>query len=328
MTPVPGVRFGEYVLVRKLAAGGMGELFLAYRSGRGRPLALKRMLPALATDPDRAQRFADEARLALQLDHPFVVRTLDVGEAEGTPFFAMEFLLGANLAEVIASLRRKGPCPWELAARIGICLGEGLEYVHGLQTASGRALHLVHRDLEPSNIVLTSVGAPKLIDFGIAMADFRKTATQPGVLFTKLRYAAPEQVRLEPVDARTDVYGLALSLFELLTGQCPFVRATPDLTLRAVQGELAPHLNRVRRGLPRALGTLLAGALAKRPSERPASAAVFRAALEDILLQGRRRASLTDLAAWLQSLVPGTRPTLKEQVEPADAVTERPTESL
>src|SRR5262249_47010687 len=225
------MRLGKYQLLRKLATGGMAEVFLAKTDGPmgfEKLLVIKRILPHLAEDPQFVEMFLGEAKLAAQLNHPNLVQIFDFGRAEGSYFIAMEYIDGPNLRTLqvrARDLRRMVPFP--IAARIVSWAAEGLAYAHDFQDlATGQPLHLVHRDVSPDNILVGRSGTVKLVDFGIAKATGQSHQTQAGTVKGKVAYMAPEQLRGEPLDRRVDLYPLRIGPSELCTGRMPFEGGT------------------------------------------------------------------------------------------------------
>jgi len=302
-----GIAFGRYRLLRRLGVGGMAEVFLARRSDDrlGRLVAVKRILPELSARPEVLEALLDEARISTHLDHPQIVSVLDVGDVDGMAFLAMEYVHGLALARALAlwGSQGRGPFPWPMACRIAICVCEALEYAHALKDlADGRKLDLVHRDVNPANILLGFNGVVKLADFGIALSSVKEAITRPGVVMAKLEFAAPEQFRGEPLDARTDVYGLGMTLYQALAGKLPFAGLPQPEAIRAILETTPPPLSSLRRDLPKALGLLVDRCLAKVPSARFQSATEVRTRLETALMQARLKVGMLELAGFVSEL--------------------------
>ena len=199
------MRLGKYQLLRKLATGGMAEVFLAKTDGPmgfEKHLVIKRILPHLAEDPQFVDMFLAEAKLAAQLNHPNLVQLFDFGEAEGSYFIAMEYIDGPTLRLLLSRARDlRIPITLGLAARIVSSAAEGLAYAHDFRDhVTDEPLHLVHRDVSPDNILVSRSGGVKLVDFGIAKARGQSHHTQAGTVKGKVAYMAPEQLRGEPLD--------------------------------------------------------------------------------------------------------------------------------
>jgi tRNA A-37 threonylcarbamoyl transferase component Bud32 len=218
-----GFRLGKYEIVRRLAAGGMAEIFLARVSGLSgfqKMVVIKRILPQLATKSDFVEMFLDEARIAATLQHPNVVQMYDVGVVDGNYFIAMEYLHGEDVRSIMKTLyRQEGRLPVEQALNIIIGLASGLHYAHEKKGFDGKPLDIIHRDVTPQNIIVTYEGGVKLLDFGIAKASNRFGETRFGTLKGKVPYMSPEQCRGEPLDRRSDIFSLGIMLYELTLGR-------------------------------------------------------------------------------------------------------------
>src|SRR5438067_12165066 len=220
-----GVPFGSYRLQRRLARGGMAEVFLARLvgvEGFERRVAIKRILPHLSDSEEFRAMFLDEARLAAQLTHPNIVHIYDFGKVDDYYFIAMEYVDGVDIGRIIRRAKER-PVPFELAARILADTCAGLDFAHKAVDAVGRKLDVVHRDVTPQNVLVTYDGAVKLVDFGIAKAQFAAGRTRPGVVKGKYAYMSPEQVEGRSLDGRSDVFSAGICLYELITG-LPLVR--------------------------------------------------------------------------------------------------------
>jgi serine/threonine protein kinase len=199
-------RIGDYVIIDRIAVGGMAEIYVGKRVGPEqfeKPVVVKRMLPALTSDPSYVDMFLDEARLAAKLNHANVVQIYDLGKSGDGYYIAMEYLIGEDLAAIIVGqMNARTRLAPTLAARIAAQAAEGLHYAHTLKDGDGQPLNIVHRDISPSNIVVTRDGHVKLVDFGIAKAVGRAVHTQVGVIKGKLAYMAPEQLIARDADHR------------------------------------------------------------------------------------------------------------------------------
>ena len=281
---------GPYRLVRRLATGGMAEVFEAVRPGPHgfeKRVALKRILPQSRRDPEFTGLFVDEARLASRLDHPNLVHVFDFGETEeGELFLAMEFVDGTNVNRLLRRLAsRREVLPVDLAVYICAQVARGLSYAHRLCDEGGKPLLLVHRDVSPANILLTRHGHPKLTDFGIATASDRSAQTEHGQVRGQLGYMSPEQVLGRPLDAKSDVFTLAIVLAELLLVDPIFARPSDIDCLVAIRDVNLAVWEAGSRRLPEDVRRVVLWGLSKDATKRP-SAAAFGEALEEIL---RRR---------------------------------------
>ncbi len=312
-------RFGAYRLVGPLAKGGMAELSLAVQTGLqgfSRVVALKRVLPNQAASPAFVDMFLDEARLAARLEHPNIVRIYELGQEQGRYFMAMEYLPGEDLLQVgnwAASARVDVEC--EVAATVVEKVAEALHFAHQLTDPNGRPLGLVHRDVTPSNVILTYNGHVKVVDFGIAKANSNTFETEAGMLKGKYGYLAPEQ--FEPgaaLDRRVDIFGLGIVLWELLAGERLFQRETEAATLAAAHDAVVPPLHQVRPDVDEELELITLKALERDPAQRFQSAAELQEALEAYLRVKGTRPSERDLARWLEGLGGTRRAELKRSI--------------
>jgi serine/threonine protein kinase len=299
-------QFGKYQLIKKLATGGMAEVFLARQamggSGDGRHVVVKRILPHLAEDPEFIQMFQNEARVAAKFSHPNIAQIFDYGEENGTYFIAMEFIHGEDLGRLMRKAWSTGQ--WiarPLAIRIVASACEGLYYAHTRKDEEGRALKVVHRDISPQNILVSFDGSVKLVDFGIAKAADQSSMTKSGAIKGKFAYMAPEQAAGKPLDARTDVFAIGLVLYELLTGVRPLKRDSELATLQAAL-ECAIDAPSVVAEVPAELDDVVMRALAKAPDDRYKDARAFQMALEEFLISQRMVASSVQISELMETL--------------------------
>jgi len=276
-------RLGRFQIIGRLATGGMAEVYLALSGelpGYRTLLVVKRILPHLASNRQFIGMFLDEARLAALLDHPNVVRIIEVGHDGEEYFLAMELVQGKPLSAVLrkATRERRPPSP-ALSAYIIAQAANGLGYAHALTDGDGRPLGVVHRDVSPQNVLLSFEGAVKLIDFGVARAFGRVAHTSPGGLKGKIEYMSPEQASAEEVDHRADVFALGVVLWEVLTGRRLYRRETELATMRAILDDPIPRPSEVA-DVPPELDAVVMRALRKRRDARFASAHEMSQALE------------------------------------------------
>jgi len=299
----PGTRIGRYTIVRRLATGGMAELYLARVEGlRGfeKLVALKLVLPHLADDPDFVSMFLDEARLAATLDHPNVVHVIDVGRFGRDHFFAMEYVHGEDLRSVVRRARDGIPLGCALAIVAGVAAG--LHHAHERRGPDGTPLGLVHRDVSPANVILTYDGAVKVVDFGIARVGARSKATRLGVVKGKSGYMSPEQCRGEPVDRRGDVFGLGILLWELTVGRRLFLGEHDYAVMSKIVFGLVPHPCEIVPDYPQELANVVMRALHRDPDRRQPSALAFALELEAFAHEAHLRVTASALAEFMTAL--------------------------
>lgn len=273
---------GRYQLVTQIAKGGMAVVWLASRqrrSGEREVVALKTLLPNLSADLSFVHMFLDEARLLSEIRHPNVVSIRDVGMHGDIPFVALEWVEGDSLSALLRTMSAKGKeVPLSIALRIvgEACLG--LHNAHELRDKNGELVNLVHRDVSPANIMLSSSGDVKLIDFGVAKASERLAeVTRTGVLKGKVSYMAPEQVlRLSP-DRRTDVWAAGVVLYRLISSRLPYEGDIATVVRQIKFGEPLPPLP---PGTPRAVAEIVHRAMSREPQDRFDSAADMRRAIQ------------------------------------------------
>ncbi len=222
----PERKLGRYELVRRLAMGGMGEIYLARVRGAGgfeKQVIIKTILPHLAEEDEFVTKFLDEGRIVVQLTHGNIVPVFDMGEEEGTYFIAMEYVPGLDLRALLKRLRARGEeLPVEMCLYIACEVCKGLSYAHRKADPSGSPLSIVHRDVSPSNVLISTEGEIKIIDFGIARAAGKLSQTASGAIQGKCCYMSPEQARGLPLDARSDIFSAGILLYEMLTLIRPF----------------------------------------------------------------------------------------------------------
>jgi len=210
--------FGKYQLIKRLATGGMAEVWLAKQTGIegfNRHVVIKQILPHLAEDPEFVQMFLNEAKIASRFNHPNIAQIYDLGAENGSYFIAMEFIHGEDLGKVMRRAWTSGQ--WvarHIALRIVADTCQGLYYAHTRIDEQGRPLKVVHRDISPQNILISFDGAVKLVDFGIAKAADQVSLTKSGAIKGKFAYMAPEQAGGKAIDGRTDIFALGLVLYE------------------------------------------------------------------------------------------------------------------
>ncbi len=280
---------GPYLIEERLATGGMAEVFVAKRVGPHgffKRVALKRILPQLARDPDFVAMFVDEARLAARLEHPNVVQVFDFGELNGELFLAMELVVGTNVNRLLRAVSAASEAvPLETALHILSQTSRALAYAHRARGDDGKPLGIVHRDVSPANILLTHTGHVKLSDFGIARMSGKDTRTDDGHVRGKLGYMSPEQVMGKELDGRSDVFTLTTVFAEMLIAEPLFGTGSDlDVLIRIRDADLRV-LERSSRRVPQDVMKLIRMGLNPNPTERPSSSA-FADLVDDVM---RRR---------------------------------------
>jgi eukaryotic-like serine/threonine-protein kinase len=235
-------RVGPYTLLGRLGLGGMAEVFLARQSLAGdRLCVLKRVRPEFTTDPATLKMFFEEARLGMALDHPNIARVFDCHHSSEASYLVMEWVPGVTLRQLIGSLSRLETfLEFDLVAQLIADCAAALNAAHTARSPEGTPLQIVHRDVSPQNILVSTSGVTKLIDFGIARASTRALSTQRGVIKGKPLYMSPEQARDDALDIRSDLYSLGLVMYELLTNARALVGRTELEMLRSPSWDIVP----------------------------------------------------------------------------------------
>jgi len=265
--------FGKYEIIRRLAIGGMGEIFLARQrgvAGFDRLVILKSLLPDLAESASAVDMFLDEARVAATLNHPNVVSIYEVGQWDNVYFIGMEYIEGENVGKFMRLiLEKKERMPPPVCARIIHDAAVALDYAHRANDVEGRPLMIVHRDVSPENIMVRIDGVTKVVDFGIAKAANRSTRTKTGVLKGKLRYMAPEQARGLELDGRSDQFSLGVVMWEMLAMKRMFGKSTNEAnTLRQVLSEPIVRASTFMPDVPKVLDDIAERMLQREPDGR------------------------------------------------------------
>jgi tRNA A-37 threonylcarbamoyl transferase component Bud32 len=281
----------RYELLEKIGAGGMAEVYLADAhapDGTRRKLVVKKIHPHYSEDADYKRMFMDEAKIASALDHPNIVKVLDLGRMDDQLFIAMELVEGRDLQVVLRALRAtKTKIPVDVALYVTAEVLRALDHAHTRTLPNGKPLLIVHRDITPQNVLVSAGGAVKVTDFGVAKAAVREGATVAGVIKGNIRYMAPEQVSGKDMDPRVDVYAAGMLLHTLLSGKHPFeddpfVRAID----RVLEGDV-PKPSTINSDVPPVLDTIVMQAVALDRAKRFPNAAAFLAAVELVALPRR-----------------------------------------
>lgn len=299
-------RFGKYLLLEKLATGGMAQLYRAKIigvEGFEKFIAIKQILPHLAHEEELITSFIDEAKLAALLNHQNIVQIYDFGSMENSYFITMEFLFGRDLRAVNAKAKEKGsPVSLENALYLISKVCAGLDYAHKLKDFQGKSLNIIHRDISPQNVFLTYEGDVKIVDFGIAKAASQSTITQVGMIKGKVAYMSPEQAAGKVIDHRSDIFATGILLYELIAGGRMFKgEDTLQILSKVREAEFTP-LGTLKTGLPEKLYDIVARALAKDPDERYQSCADMQADIEECIFRLNLRPSGRTMAEYLKLL--------------------------
>jgi serine/threonine-protein kinase len=301
----------------------MATVYLACdesQTAAARFVAVKLVHPHLAGDRTFAEMFVDEAELAARIRHPNVCRVYDYDVAGGTPYLAMEYLVGEPFGAVwrkLASARDSDPKRVaRLVARMLADACEGLHAAHELTDDEGEPMSVVHRDVSPGNLVLTYEGVAKVVDFGVAAATGKRHRTQTGMLKGKLAYIAPECLRGEKADRRSDLWAIGVVAWELATGERLFRRPGDVETLRAVMDQPIRAPSAVRPGLPKALDAVILRALDRNPAKRHATARELARELMRFATE-EQMVTVSELGTWLRELFPGGQQRKEQLLEMA-----------
>jgi tetratricopeptide (TPR) repeat protein len=297
--------YGKYLLVDKIATGGMAELFRAKITGvEGfeKLIAIKKILPHLNEEQDLIESFIDEAKLAALLHQQNIVQIFDFGNIDETYFIAMEYLFGKDLRAISRKATEKDlPISVEYALFIVSCICAGLDYAHNLRSFQGNALNIVHRDISPQNVLITYEGEVKVVDFGIAKAASKSSLTETGMIKGKVAYMSPEQAGGTIIDHRSDIFSTGIILYELVTGKRMFQGDTLQILSMVRNAEFEPP-EAFLSGLPEELYRILNRALAKDPDERYQSCGEMHDEVEECLAHFSLRPNASGLSKYMKNL--------------------------
>ncbi len=291
--------FGSYRVYEQLGVGGMATVHRAELISSGGPkrsVALKRLRPELAAVPEFVQAFVDEARLASHLRHPNVAQTYDFGQVGDTYFIAMELVRGPTLSQIFRECP-KVPLPITLYIVTQLC--DALEYAHNLADARGKPLGIIHRDVTPANIIVSTDGVAKLIDFGIAKAASSNVRTKTGFIKGKFAYVAPEYIAGK-IDTRVDLFAAGVIAHELLTGRRLFQVENDMETLKRVQRMQIEPPSKWNPKVPPALDDIVMTSLARNPEERWQRASAMRNAFAFV---AQKLPSPLQVSAWVREVM-------------------------
>jgi serine/threonine protein kinase len=301
-----GTKFGRYALLQKIGVGGMAEIYRAKTFGAAgfeKEFAIKLILPSLVDDHEFVEMFINEAKIAVSLYHANVVQVFDLGEIEGQYYIAMEYVRGKDLLEVLARCAERNlKIPLNLVLFIAMEMLKGLSFAHRASDPYGEDLNIIHRDVSPSNIMMSYAGDVKVGDFGVAKAAIQRTLTESGTLKGKVGYMSPEQVMGETIDARSDVFAAGVVFFEALSMSRLFVgNSDLEVMLQVRDANIADRLEKAEP-MPAGLREIVEKALAKHREERYQTSGEFYQALVDFSYRYSIKVTDSDLSNFMRRL--------------------------
>ncbi|MBN1652880.1 MAG: protein kinase [Deltaproteobacteria bacterium] len=300
------ILFGKYYLLERINVGGMAEVFKAKAigvEGFERLVAVKRILPNIAEDNEFIEMFIDEAKIAVQLTHANVAQIFDLGRVGDSYYIALEYVHGKDLRAVFNRARNRGePVSISLACFVTMKVCEALDYAHNKKDAVGKPLNFVHRDVSPQNVLISYDGEVKVIDFGIAKAAGKASKTRAGILKGKFGYMSPEQVKGMDIDRRSDVFGVGICLYELLTGERLFSGESDFSTVEKVRKVDIMPPSTYNRRIPEELEQIVLKALAGEVEERYQTAAELHDELESFTYTSGNIFNRKDLSAYMRKV--------------------------
>jgi TonB family protein len=304
--PTDGIKFGQYVLLEKIATGGMAEVWKARMrgvEGFQKIVAIKKILPHLSDNQDFVEMFVDEAKLAAQLNHNNIIHIYDLGKIQSSYYIAMEYVDGFDLKTILKRAEERGtPMQVELALFVASKIAAALDYAGRKHDFEGRELSLVHRDVSPQNVLISEEGDIKLCDFGIAKAASKASHTQAGALKGKLQYMSPEQAWGRSIDKRSDIFALATVLFEMLTGRKLFGGDNELSILEQVREARVTPPSQLNDEVTPEIDKIVLKALQKDPANRYQTAGEMERDINAVLYSFRPTPTAADLAIFMHRL--------------------------
>ncbi|HEV8433775.1 MAG TPA: TonB family protein [Thermoanaerobaculia bacterium] len=304
--PKDGIKFGQYVLLEKIAVGGMAEVWKARMrgvEGFQKIVAIKKILPHLSDNQDFIEMFIDEAKLAAQLNHNNIIHIYDLGKIQSSYYIAMEYVDGSDLKTILKRAQeRDQPMSIELGLFVASKIAAALDYAHRKRDFDDRELGLVHRDVSPQNVLISEEGDIKLCDFGIAKAASKASHTQAGALKGKLQYMSPEQAWGRNIDKRSDIFALATVLFEMLTGRRLFTGDNELSILEQVREARVVAPSQYNDEVTPEIDAIVLKALQKEPEKRYQTAGEMARDLDQVLYSFRPTPTSADLAIYMHRL--------------------------
>jgi TonB family protein len=304
--PSDGIKFGQYVLIEKIATGGMAEVWKARKRGEEgfqKIVAIKKILPHLSDNQDFIEMFVDEAKLAAQLNHNNIIHIYDLGKIQSSFYIAMEYIDGYDLKTILRrGEERDHPMGVELALFIASKVASALDYAHRKKDFDEREMGLVHRDVSPQNVLISQEGDIKLCDFGIAKAASKASHTQAGALKGKLQYMSPEQAWGRTIDRRSDIFALATVLFEMLTNRKLFSGDNELSILEQVREARVTAPSQYNDEVIPQIDAVVVKALQKDPANRYQTAGEMARDLDAILYSFKPTPTSADLAIYMHRI--------------------------
>jgi serine/threonine protein kinase len=314
----------RYLSLKKIADGGMAEIFFAHQSGAegfARSVILKRIRSELSADPQFRDMLIDEAHIAMSLNHNNIVPVMDLGKSRGRYFLVMQLVDGWDLAAILRRGKNAGlPLPLSLGLHVMAEICRGLAYAHARKGPDGQGLGIVHRDVSPHNILVGEQGDVKLTDFGLAKALGKRDHTRTGVIKGKLDFMSPEQASGLTLAPSSDIFAVGTILYLLATGRKPFEAATDLETLLKVQRAEFPPLAEAARGVPPGVAAIVDKAMRSSPADRYQSGEAMMVDIEGVLRRDLGSPGQSELKRWLAELAQqdGAPPTSQLPALPVD----------
>lgn len=308
MKEIKAEPFGAYILLEKLAMGGMAEIFLSRSTGAqgiGKFVAIKRILPQYSSNSDFIKMFTEEAKLCMNLSHSNIAKIHEFGVENSQFYIAMELISGRNLRQILSRLGKESRpgLSVDQATFVAKEIASGLDYAHRcLDNSSGKPLNIIHRDMSPQNVMISFDGEVKVVDFGIAKTDKEEEGTKAGTIKGKFSYMSPEQASGEKLDVRTDVFSLGIVLWEILANKRLFTSSTEMATLKKIRECKVPPISKVNPKVPEELERIVNIALAKNPENRYQTCAEFYKDLNRFLNRFYPDFSAHDFSVFIKSL--------------------------
>ncbi len=319
---------GRYILEAKLGEGGMATVWAAqqnYSDELPRSVVLKILLSNVRNDEDRRAMFMEEARLSQQLRHPYVVNIYSLQSWNNLDLLIMERLWGVSLDRFLKKNNPPQPLPWPLATKLCSMAAQALHYANQEAAIDGKALHLIHRDIKPANLLLTTEGILKVIDFGIAKATISQIKTRTGLVKGTVAYMSPEQLHADPLDIRSDLHSLGVVLYQLCSGERPFVSDSITSLILKIISEPHKPLIQLNPKVPVELSHVVDQLLSKERIERPSDALLLHQQLEDVLAIHNKQVSTSELQAYFKENFPDIFSSWQQSQQPKGGALASPT---